>query len=138
MSEDMHNEWNIKSPGLRRMMIGGVVCLTTLAAVPGCSSSSTSTSGSASSVSSGASSGASTVDVKNFAFNAQNLSVAVGTKVTWRFEDSAAHTVKADDGSFKSDALKDGQTYDHVFNTAGTYRYICSIHQYMTGTVTVK
>ena len=66
------------------------------------------------------------------------MTVAVGTKVTWKFEDSAAHTVKANDGSFSSPPMKSGQTFSYTFTKAGTFPYICSIHQYMTGTITVK
>jgi plastocyanin len=83
-------------------------------------------------------SGTATVDIKNFAFSPANLTVAKGTKVTWKFEDSAAHTVKADDGSFTSPALANGKTYSYTFTKTGTFKYICSIHQYMTATVTVK
>lgn len=31
-----------------------------------------------------------------------------------------------------------GGMFAHTFNTAGTYRYHCSIHTYMTGAVVVK
>jgi plastocyanin len=90
---------------------------------------------------SGSTSGASDtsmIDIKNFTFTPMALTVSVGTKVTWMFEDSAKHTVKADDGSFSSPALSDGQTFSFTFTKAGTYSYICSIHQYMKGTITVK
>jgi plastocyanin len=83
-------------------------------------------------------SGTATIDVKNFAFSPMNLTVTKGTKVTWKFEDSAQHTVKANDGSFSSPALSGGKTYSFTFDKAGTYPYICSIHQYMTATITVK
>jgi plastocyanin len=96
-------------------------------------------------VSGGVSGGASTatgkavtIDVKNFSFEPQKVTVAIGTVVTWKFEDSAQHTVKADNGAFTSKPLNNNQTYAFTFNTAGTYSYICSIHQYMTGSVTVK
>jgi plastocyanin len=85
-----------------------------------------------------AASGGMTIDIKNFSFMPMSTTVAVGTKVTWKFEDSAAHTVKADDGSFTSPALSNGQTFTHVFTKAGTFSYICGIHQYMHGTITVK
>jgi plastocyanin len=79
-----------------------------------------------------------TIDVKNFSFNPQKVVVSTGTAVTWKFEDSAQHTVKADNGAFSSTPLSNNQTYSFTFNTAGTYSYICSIHQYMTGSVVVQ
>lgn len=79
-----------------------------------------------------------TVVVKNFSFNPMSLTVPVGTTVTWKFEDAAPHTVSALDKSFASASLSSGQTYSFRFMTAGTYQYICSIHQYMKGSVTVR
>jgi plastocyanin len=80
----------------------------------------------------------STVDIKNFTFAPMTLSISAGTTVTWKFDDAAQHTVSADDKSFVSPAMNNGQRYAHTFTTAGTYKYICSIHQYMTGTIVVK
>lgn len=77
------------------------------------------------------------VIVKNFSFSPTTLTVATGTRVTWKFEDSAQHTVSADDKSFLSPALNSEQTYSFTFAKPGTYQYICSIHQYMKGTVIV-
>ncbi|MEO8887854.1 MAG: cupredoxin family copper-binding protein [Jatrophihabitantaceae bacterium] len=85
-----------------------------------------------------ASSKAVTIDVKNFSFNPQTVSVATGTKVTWDFQDSVNHNVTANDKSFKSKDLGKGGSYSYTFNKAGSYSYLCTIHQYMTGTVTVK
>lgn len=121
--------------------IVGVTLMLGLAA--GCSSGSSTgskqTSGKSSTAASkGGGSSASTVDVKNFKFSPMSLMVAVGTKVTWKFEDSTPHTVVADDKSFQSKALSGGQTYSFTFAKAGSYSYICSIHPYMKGTVVVK
>jgi plastocyanin len=78
------------------------------------------------------------VDVKNFTFTPMTITVTVGSTVTWMFDDSAQHTVSASDKSFVSLALSNGQTYSYTFKTAGTFQYICSIHQNMKGTVIVK
>jgi plastocyanin len=88
--------------------------------------------------SSGATTSGDAVTVKNFSFAPMSLTVPVGSTVTWTFDDSAKHTVTAKDKSFSSPDLSSGQTYKHIFTTAGTYQYICSIHQYMTGTIVVK
>jgi plastocyanin len=83
-------------------------------------------------------SGSVTVVVKQFSFNPPNLTVTKGTKVTWKFEDDTNHNVLAGDKSFKSKDLKTGGSYSFTFNTPGKYAYICGIHQYMNGSVTVK
>jgi plastocyanin len=79
------------------------------------------------------------VMISNFAFHPSCVSVAVGTKVTFTNEDSTVHTATAStSGSFDSGDLKQGQSYTYTFSKAGTYNYICSIHQYMKGSVIVK
>jgi plastocyanin len=88
--------------------------------------------------SSASSSSPNTVNVKNFSFQPGSLTVPVGTKVTWKFDDSAQHALKANDSSFTSNPLSSGQTYSFTFSKAGTYSYICSIHTYMKGTVVVQ
>ena len=87
---------------------------------------------------SGAAGGGSTVEIKNFMFSPMTLTVAAGTTVTWKFDDSTQHTVAANDNSFTSSALANGQTFTHRFSTAGTVAYHCSIHPFMTGTIIVK
>jgi plastocyanin len=125
---------------------GSAVLLVTVACSSSHKPSSTTTSSSTSSAgavtssssSSSSTSGGNTVQVQNFAFSPKTLTVPVGTKVTWKFDDSTAHTVKASNGAFTSTAFADGQTYSFTFNTAGTYNYICSIHPFMTGSVVVQ
>ncbi len=77
------------------------------------------------------------VNIKNMAFTPDNITVKVGSTVTWTNEDNTVHTVTANDGSFASDSLANGKSYSHTFNTPGTYKYRCVIHPNMTGIVTV-
>jgi len=82
--------------------------------------------------------GGSTVEIMNFMFMPGSLTVPVGTTVTWKFDDSTDHTVSADDNSFASSPMANGQTFTHTFSTAGTVAYHCSIHPFMKGTIIVK
>lgn len=77
------------------------------------------------------------VSVANFAFSPDDVSVAAGTTVTWTNDDGVAHRVKANDDSFESEDLAQGDTFEHTFDAAGTFDYICAIHPDMTGTITV-
>lgn len=120
----------------RWLGVGVATAAVVVGLVTACSSGSTSSSMTMSTPMTG--SGSSQVEIKNFTFEPMMLSIAVGTTVTWKFDDSAQHTVSADDKSFVSPALSNGQTYTHTFTTAGTFQYICSIHQYMKGTIVVK
>jgi len=85
-----------------------------------------------------AAAGESAVEIANFAFSPDSVEVAAGSTVTWTNNDSTAHTVTADDGSFDSGNLDSGATFSQKFDTPGTYTYHCAIHPNMTGTITVK
>lgn len=78
------------------------------------------------------------ITIANFAFAPATLTVKVGTKVTWTNNDSATHTVTADQGAFNSPDLPTGQSYSFTFTKAGTYSYHCAIHSSMTATIVVQ
>ena len=77
------------------------------------------------------------VVMESFAFSPAELTVPVGTTVTWENRHAARHDVVADDGTFASPLFGPGETYSYTFTEPGTYPYICSIHPSMRGTVTV-
>ncbi len=77
------------------------------------------------------------VNIDGFAFAPANLTVPVGTTVTWTNRDEEPHTVAASDGSFHSPGMGTGATFTHTFTDAGTFDYVCSIHPMMRGTVVV-
>jgi|SRR6185295_10642504 plastocyanin len=80
----------------------------------------------------------STIAIKNFNFSPVTQDVTVGSTVTWHNDDGEPHTVVGIDGSFRSAALDTGESFAFKFTKAGVYKYICSIHPRMTGTITVK
>ncbi|GAA3595912.1 cupredoxin family copper-binding protein [Kribbella ginsengisoli] len=79
------------------------------------------------------------VDIKEFAFGPQDITVKVGTTVTWTNDDQDPHTVTSQngDGPLKSSTLQKGDKYEYKFTKAGTFGYLCTIHPFMTGTVVV-
>jgi plastocyanin len=81
-----------------------------------------------------------TVTIENFAFGPAPLTVKAGTKVTWDNKDEDPHTVVSADGgkTFKSDALDTDDKFSFTFDKPGTYKYFCSIHPHMIGTVIVN
>jgi plastocyanin len=81
-------------------------------------------------------SNASAVDIKNFAFNPDTITVAKGTQVTWTNSDNAPHTATAS-GTFDTGTLRNGASKAITLDKPGTYNYICTIHPSMKGTVTV-
>jgi plastocyanin len=81
---------------------------------------------------------AATVKIVNFTFDPMAVTVKVGGTVTWVQVDAVGHSVQSDDNAWVTSAvLMPGQTFAHTFTKTGTYGYICGVHTYMTGTVTV-
>ncbi len=77
------------------------------------------------------------IEIKGFAFSPQTATVKAGTQVTWTNKDSATHTVTADDHSFDSGPLNQGESFTFQFTTPGTYSYLCTIHPSMRATIVV-
>lgn len=75
--------------------------------------------------------------IKHFMFTPMDLTIPVGTVVTWDNEDGEPHTVVSLTGDFRSEALDEKDHFAHQFSKPGTYKYICSIHPRMVGTITV-
>lgn len=79
------------------------------------------------------------VEIGNFTFDNAELTVPVGTTVTWVNQDDIPHTVVADDKkTFRSKVLDTDETFSFTFTTPGTFGYFCSIHPHMTGKIVVK
>ena len=83
---------------------------------------------------------ADTIIIKNFAFQPADLTVSPGTKVTVTNEDSTTHTVTATGAKpFDTGDIAPGKSVTFTAPaTPAAYSYICEIHQYMQGTLTVK
>lgn len=88
-------------------------------------------------------------------YTPDTVRVEVGETVRWENSSAVMHTVTADpeeafkDGSvalpdgastFNSGNMDPGQTFEHTFETPGTYRYFCIPHEAvgMQGTVIVE
>jgi plastocyanin len=80
------------------------------------------------------------ITIDNFAFAPALIVVTPGTKVTWTNKDEEPHTVTSADGgkTFKSEALDTNDKFTFTFDKPGTYKYFCSIHPHMVGTIVVK
>jgi len=101
-----------------------------------------------------------TVSAVNYAFEPDEITIAVGETVTWEFE-SGGHnvcaypemfpdivsipesadpfgTMSADGSAYEP--VDPGEVFEHTFETAGEYTYVCGPHvnQDMIGTVIVE
>ena len=78
------------------------------------------------------------VQVDNFSFTPETLTVPVNTAVTWVNKDDVPHVIASNDGMFKSKGLDTDDKYSYTFAKAGTYSYYCSIHPKMVGKIVVQ
>lgn len=77
------------------------------------------------------------VEIDDFAYKPDPVTVEEGGKVIWLNQDTTPHTATAEDGSFDTGTLEEGKLKAETFKEPGTYAYVCSIHPQMHGTVEV-
>ena len=77
------------------------------------------------------------VKIDNFTFGPQEVKVKSGTTVTWTNVDDIPHTVVSPN-NFRSKPLDTEDKFSFTFTTLGTYKYFCSLHPHMTGTIVVE
>jgi plastocyanin len=79
------------------------------------------------------------IEIKDFSFNPQTITVKSGEKITWINRDEEPHTVVSVEKQFKkSTALDTDQEFTITAGAPGTYTYFCSVHPKMTGTILVE
>ena len=77
------------------------------------------------------------VTIDNFTFSPAEVKVKVGDTVTWTNHDDIPHTVVSA-GKFRSKAMDTDGTFSFTFTAAGEYKYFCSLHPHMVGTIKVE
>jgi plastocyanin len=80
-----------------------------------------------------------TVTIKDFAFDPDEITVAVGGTIHVSNDDTTRHTFTSDDAGFDT-VLDAGASADVRVGASepGTYEWMCTIHTNMTGTITVE
>ena len=76
------------------------------------------------------------VTMVDMQFRPRVVTIRPGDRVTWVNDDAVEHD--ADGSGWSTALLGQGDSGRVRFNRAGTYRYVCSIHPSMTGTVVVR
>ncbi|MFN8590397.1 MAG: cupredoxin family copper-binding protein [Thermomicrobiales bacterium] len=92
---------------------------------------------------SGGDGGTVTIHEDHFAFLPSSVTIPAGTTVIWVNDETAKHTVTADDLSFDSGDQSLGVSYSHTFADPGVYPYFCRYHGDvgglgMAGTIVVQ
>ena len=82
-----------------------------------------------------------TVDIVDYDFSPNTITVAAGTTVSWTNQDGFDHWIVSSPQSpvtFDLGRQGHGQTVSFTFDAPGTYPYYCNLHNYMKGTVVVR
>lgn len=97
--------------------------------------------------------GSTPVEIKDFVFGPADAEIEAGQSITWTNGDAFPHSVHSeartdgqpdwqsvgpDAGASLPDALPPMAASTCTFPNAGTYSYLCGIHNTMRGTVTVR
>ncbi len=78
------------------------------------------------------------IDIADFKYDPETVTVKAGTEITWTNGDEAAHTATADDSSFDTGTLDLNDEGSASFDKPGTYSYYCRFHPFMEATVEVE
>ncbi len=76
------------------------------------------------------------VEIRNYKYIPQNITIKVGQTVMWTNNDTVLHDVVG--SGIESDYLQKGEKFSYTFEEEGTYPYICTIHPWMEGEVIVE
>ena len=77
------------------------------------------------------------VEIVEFAYDPVDVTVSSGGTIEWTNSDSAPHTATAEDDSFDTGSLDQGDSAKITFDEPGTFEYICTFHPFMNATVKV-
>lgn len=78
-----------------------------------------------------------TVEIEGYAFRPGNLSLEVGTQVTWVNRDGVPHTATDVDKTWDTGLLPSGESATITFDTPGLYDYRCLPHPNMRARIEV-
>jgi plastocyanin len=78
------------------------------------------------------------LNIKDFAFVPNTLTIPAGSQITFTNSDDAEHTVTAKDGSFDTGLFGKGASKTITFSKAGEYQIFCKPHSFMTAKIIVK
>jgi plastocyanin len=76
------------------------------------------------------------VEIRNYKFTPQNITIKVGQTVKWTNNDTVLHDVVG--SGIESDYLQKGERYTYSFEEEGTFPYKCTAHPWMEGEVIVE
>ena len=85
--------------------------------------------------------GSTLIAIRGFAFQPNDVHVKAGSSVTWLNCEPAgtpSHTTTSNQGAWNSPLLAPGDAFTQTFDTPGVFPYLCSVHPFMTASITVE
>jgi plastocyanin len=83
-----------------------------------------------------------TVEIRDYKFVPETVTVHQGDTVEWKNDDKVVHTATAEGQdqkpAFDSGSIATGATWRYVAGTKGKFNYRCTVHPYMKGELTVQ
>jgi plastocyanin len=76
------------------------------------------------------------VTIKAYKFVPSKFTVTAGIPVVVKNKDGATHDLAAVNGAFKTKYIEGGKSGKFTVKKPGTYKIVCTLHTYMTGTLT--
>src|ERR1035441_10467375 len=78
------------------------------------------------------------VSIEDFDFNPSSVTINVNDRVLWTWNGASPHSSTSNGGIWDSMQNGPGFTFSWTFSAAGSFPYFCTLHPFMTGTVTVQ
>lgn len=78
------------------------------------------------------------VEIKSFAFAPARLAVKVGDSIRWTNQDLSPHTATAEDGSWDTGPIEQGQSVVLEVTAAMAAEYHCLFHPNMTAGLAIE
>ena len=78
------------------------------------------------------------VEIREFSFSPDRVVASPGDTIVWINRDIVPHTVTANSGTWRSQALQEGQSWEIEIEENGQFGYFCEFHPHMTGVLTSR
>ena len=78
------------------------------------------------------------VEIKDFTFSPNEITIRRGEKVTFVNRDRLRHSATADDGSFDTQLLEQNESKTLIFSNQGAFSYHSTTQPYIKATVIVE
>jgi plastocyanin len=79
------------------------------------------------------------VSIVDFSFNPSSVTIQANDSVVWNWLGPTTHTSTSDTSLWNSGFLSSGNAqFSHTFSASGSFPYHCTLHPFMTASVTVR